>query len=113
MSARADKRLLIGRVIALGLVFVWLAATPAGLIERGPTICVFKNLFQRECAGCGMTRALSSVVHGDLAAALRYNKLGIIVFSLLCLVFLRDVASVFDFGRNSRARACSDKVPAR
>ena len=81
--------------VALGLAV--LAVIPAPWIERCPAVCLFQALFGVECLGCGMTRALSALLHGDLAAALAYNKLVLVVFPAL-------VACLFGAGC-SHARA--------
>ena len=75
-------------------VLVFLSIIPFEIIEGGPAICVFKNLLGIECPGCGMTRAFSCIMHGDLIAAVSYNRLVIIVFPLFCLVLLRDIFSL-------------------
>ncbi|MCL2705502.1 MAG: DUF2752 domain-containing protein [Spirochaetaceae bacterium] len=46
-------------------------------------ICIFKNIFQRECIGCGTTRAFWSILHLQIREALDYNRLSIITFPLL------------------------------
>lgn len=35
--------------------------------------CVFKALTGHDCPGCGFQRALHALLHGDIAAAWRYN----------------------------------------
>lgn len=84
----------IGRASALASVFLLLATLPTEWLNSGPSLCLFRNLFEIECLGCGMTRALSATLQGDLAAALSYNKLVLIVFPFLCLVLLSDVTSI-------------------
>lgn len=51
--------------------------------------CIFQKLFGIACPGCGMTRALASVLRLDFAAAFNYHPM---VFSLpiLYLYFLAD-----------------------
>lgn len=43
--------------------------------DDGPTICPFALCTGGACPGCGMTRAASSLVKGDLNAALSYHPL--------------------------------------
>jgi len=38
-------------------------------------ICVFHALTGLECPGCGATRAMHRLLHGDLAGAFRFNQL--------------------------------------
>lgn len=46
------------------------------------TICIFKNLFDIECAGCGGTRMFMALFKLDFYQAFRYNPY---IFSLLVL----------------------------
>lgn len=47
---------------------------------KSRTVCVFKNLFDIECAGCGGTRMFLAILKLDFYQAFRYNQY---VFSLL------------------------------
>lgn len=38
-----------------------------------PTVCWSRRWFDVSCPGCGLTRGLVSAMHGDLAAAWKYN----------------------------------------
>ena len=49
---------------------------------KSRTVCVFKNLFDIECAGCGGTRMFLSILKLDFYQAFRYNPY---VFSLLVI----------------------------
>ncbi len=44
--------------------------------------CMFHLLTGYFCAGCGITRALHALVHGDLMAALRFNVLAVGLLAL-------------------------------
>jgi uncharacterized protein DUF2752 len=59
-----------GVAAAAGLAYVW-ALDPA----RGGVFipCPFHRLTGRWCPGCGMTRALHDLLHGDVRAALGAN----------------------------------------
>jgi hypothetical protein len=79
--------------VLLGLaVLLVLAILPTEILIKGPTICVWKNLFGIDCPTCGMTRAFSSILHGKLAHALAYNKLVVLVFPMYCGLLLREAA---------------------
>ena len=41
--------------------------------------CVFHDLTGLQCPGCGTTRALHHLLHGDLAGALRLNAMLFVV----------------------------------
>jgi hypothetical protein len=66
---------------------------PIDWLNQQHTICLFKNIFGRECPGCGITRAVLSVLHFDFENAYHYNKLVIIVFPLLSYIWIRRIIS--------------------
>jgi hypothetical protein len=86
----------MGRIFAFACVLILFSVIPAGYLEGSHTICLFKNLLGIECPGCGMGRAFSSIMHGDLTAAISYNGLVLIVFPLFCLILLKDIVSIFN-----------------
>jgi hypothetical protein len=44
--------------------------------------CPFHQLFNLQCPGCGTTRALVAMLHGDIAAAIHFNALAATFFPL-------------------------------
>ncbi|KAA8966324.1 DUF2752 domain-containing protein [Mycobacterium sp.] len=89
---------------ALGVVsacaLVWWAdpTTPGGVLPPCPT----KLLLGIDCPGCGSLRMLYAVLHGDVAAAARFNALGLVV-----LVLLGWVYAGWAYGRLTRRRIWS------
>ena len=69
-------------IIPFALYFV-----PVGWLNEQHSICLFKNIFGTECYGCGITRAVLSVIQFDFVKAYHYNKLVIVVFPLLCYLW--------------------------
>lgn len=101
-SSRADPVTTAIKVMALITVPIALALVPLGLLEQGPTVCVFHNLTGHDCPGCGMTRSLVALLHGDAVLALAYNKGIIIVAPLLLLLWgkqIRVAANAWMCGR--------------
>ena len=82
----------VGFYFLLPLAFVWI---PTSWFEARRSVCLIRNLFGIKCPGCGMTRAISCVFHGDIRKAFHYNKLVVIVFPLLCYTWLRAVTAEF------------------
>jgi len=78
--------------VAVGMVVV-AALVPPTVLERLPTLCLFRNLTGWECPGCGMTRAILSLLRGDLATALHYNRMVVLVFPLLCCLLLAELSN--------------------
>ena len=66
---RRDRLILLSPLAAIGI----LALIPA--IEDGPTVCPFALSTGMACPGCGMTRAASRLLHGDLASAVSLHPL--------------------------------------
>lgn len=56
----------------LGVAVLLLAGAPG---RDGPTFCPFALMTGIACPGCGMTRAASNLIRGDLGAAIGYHPL--------------------------------------
>ena len=78
MGLNIPKWVLIGGVVVPVLFLGALALIPTETLSQEPTVCLFKNLFGIECLGCGMTRAISSALHGRFTTAMQYNHFVII-----------------------------------
>lgn len=89
MGARAlGSRVKLVAAIAVALAAI---AVPTAWVASGPSLCLFRLIIGCPCPGCGMTRAVSSMLHGDIAAAIRFNGLVVVVFPLLCCLWARYV----------------------
>jgi len=86
--SRAPLRTLgkAGAYTLFPLLFVLL---PTSWLESRHSLCPVYNLFGVHCPGCGIVRATSRVFHGDIWGAYRYNKRIVVVFPLLCSVWLQ------------------------
>lgn len=48
--------------------------------NKGPILpCIFNLVTGYKCPGCGMTRAINSLMHGDFISAYDYNKLILLI----------------------------------
>ncbi len=82
----------IGLYLLLPLVFT---VVPTSWFESRRPVCLIRNLFGVSCPGCGMTRAISCVFHGQFKRALEYNKLVVVVLLLLCHAWLGTVMAEY------------------
>jgi len=53
--------------------------------------CVFKYLFDIECWGCGMTRAILELCKFNFEKAITLNPTSPIVLILICSIFLGEI----------------------
>lgn len=68
---------------------------PTSWFESRRSLCLIRNVFGVKCPGCGMTRAISCIFHGNLKKALQYNWLVVIVLPLLCYVWLEALLAEY------------------
>ena len=101
--ARLTRILVAGVMLPLLLMIV-----PTARLEKYPSICLFKNITGVDCIGCGMTRAISSLLHGNAQMAYRYNRLVVIVFPLLGYSWLNFLFREWNYfrGKQWRGRFC-------
>jgi hypothetical protein len=97
-------------VFNLTSILLILAAIPTNYLAYSPTKCVFKTfilpiLFNGhcpatgifsgcQCPACGLTRAMSRLLHGDFVGALNYNKIVFLVLSVMIVVIIINVAKI-------------------
>lgn len=76
---------------AMGIFLIPIAFyfIPAEVFDNNKSVCIFKNIFNSECLGCGTTRATYWIMHFEFAKAYNLNKIIIIVFPLLLLCWLK------------------------
>ena len=65
------------------LCLLVLCVIPKNAIDGGPPLCLFRLLFDKQCWGCGTTRAVWSVLHLNFLDAWNYNKAIVVTFPLL------------------------------
>lgn len=68
-------------------IFLHVLANLTNFLDGYKSICIFRNLTGFECPGCGLTRSLLHLTHGDIDKSFQFNFLGIPIF-LLFLIFM-------------------------
>ena len=58
-------------------------AVPTAWIDNENNVCLSKLFSGKECLGCGMTRAIFHLLHGDVVGAFNHNRMCILVMPLL------------------------------
>ena len=57
--------------------------------------CIFYKFTSLYCPGCGTSRALYYVLHGDFLKALKYNALFILLLPLIIYIFISYLLNLF------------------
>src|SRR6266496_2340982 len=79
-----------GRLALLMLTIA--AVVPRVWVESGPVLSPFRLSTGLPDPGCGMTRSLVALAHGDLAGSLFFHPLGVAVAALFAVLVLVDVS---------------------
>ena len=87
----ATRLLTISKLFLLLLLPAILYSLPTDGIFNGETTCLFKRFLGTECWGCGMTRALFSLLYGKFAQAWEYNPLIAPLFPLLLWLWCKEL----------------------
>ncbi len=84
------------KTVSLGVLFLAIARAVFAFNPEQVSVfppCLFHRLTGLWCPGCGTTRALHQLLHGNLAAAIRLNPLAILMLPLVGYLVARDSAS--------------------
>jgi len=73
-------------ILLFGLLIVYLLPKNF-LFANKSTMCIHKILFDFECPGCGMTRALNLALHGSFKEATSFNT-AVIPFLIVVITYL-------------------------
>jgi hypothetical protein len=77
--------------LVIGLIVIYLLPKNI-LFENNNTYCIHKILFNFECPGCGMTRAIYLTLHGLIKDGLYYN-VAVLPFLIVVITYLLSVFS--------------------
>jgi len=74
-------------LLLLGGPFL-LIVMPIDFFDNGESICLSVFLFDLQCLGCGLTRAIMHLIHLDFQGAWEYNKLSFLIFPIATLFWI-------------------------
>ena len=80
-----------GEVVIITSPFLMLIFYKICQIFSIKTICQWKLITGQDCIGCGITRAIISILKFNFKEAIEYNPLVIIVFPLLIYVWIKYI----------------------
>jgi hypothetical protein len=87
----------MGIAIWISIPFVLLFLR-ADQFDHGLTVCPSKYFLNRDCPGCGLTRATMHILHFDFVNAWAFNKLSFFIFPFLVMIYFHVVGRYF--GKN-------------
>tara|TARA_B110000285_G_scaffold72347_1_gene83342 strand:+ start:343 stop:639 length:297 start_codon:yes stop_codon:yes gene_type:complete len=82
----------IGLLIGPIVLFV----LPASFFDTGKSVCLSVALLDQECYGCGMTRGLQHLIHGEVKEAHEFNKLSSFVLVVLIVLWIIEMKKLFN-----------------
>ena len=90
-SRSHDLAWLAGATLALSVA----RSLPATFLDNRPSLCLFRLATGRSCPGCGMSRALWHLLHGNFRQATSYNWRVLLLAPLLACLYLRLLFRIF------------------
>ena len=95
LRSRADRFVRAGIFTAVLGVFVFLLAS-------AHVPCGFARIFRMPCPGCGSTRAMLALAHGDLASVVRYNPIAPLMTLVITVLVVQAFSSLVATGTFKR-----------
>lgn len=91
-------------IFFLLLIGIILRVLPADYFDEGQSLCLSVILLDKQCYGCGMTRAVQHLIHFDFATAAEYNKLAFIVVPLGVFMVAKEIYNRFFKNNDTTSR---------
>jgi hypothetical protein len=83
--------LIAGAILAVLLAAYFINPSQAGFLPP----CMFHHMTGLHCPGCGASRALHQLAHGNLLTALSYNPLLVLMLPALVYLLFRQPPGMF------------------
>lgn len=109
-SATASKWLVPGFILALAVVVVLLWQFDPNISGNPLPPCPSRWLTGLYCPGCGATRALHALLHGDIEKAFSMNVVFVLALPVVILLILQQ-AGMLPAGLQKTTRIFSDARP--
>ncbi len=82
----AIAKIILGIAIPLVLLIL-----PSDYFDSGTSKCLSVTLFDAECYGCGTTRGVMHLLHGEFTEAFYYNMASFMVFPILVFLGIKSM----------------------
>ncbi len=86
-----NKQYIIKLIALLLLPLIGYLIADILLKYNNNTTCIWNNLFQIECWGCGITRAFHAFCHLDFKSAYNYNNKIFIIIPILIYIWINEI----------------------
>lgn len=90
-----NKKIAIFIFSLLSIAFLTLIILPANYFDDGDSVCVSVLLFDVECYGCGLTRAIQHLIHLEFKEAWEYNKLSFAILPLAITMIILELYKLY------------------
>ena len=64
------------------------------ILGSGKDLCAVHYMLGLPCPGCGFTRSIVALIHGDVVQSVRWHPMGIVAMLILFIVWLRSLLSL-------------------
>lgn len=89
------NRIMQSMIVALEIIMCLSIYTIVFTVTGKGIPCVFRKVTGMLCPGCGMSHALSSLIHGRISEAIGYNVLSVTICPLIVVfLFVRGIRFV-------------------
>jgi len=91
-----------GRLVSFGIVLIVLTITPTEKLYFLPIKSIYETFLGFVPYSSGMTRGVSSVLHGNFEAAFEFNPLSFVVLGIVLILVVTDAIKIINQFRKSR-----------